>query len=258
MRFQRKSRIRTAAIGVAALSLTSCAAVLQPGVSTIPGVGYSILAANDADFRRGLTIARSRLPREATYVPFRCSYRATVNVLGRGSNVTEPRVTVTRARDRLLFNITEGPNVSTALIGPSGHLFDFNLSGFLGGEHADAQTYGPQARATGESLGASRPLRVLNEFSMVFPEYSTPQPAPGDVVSVVMDQYDKEWGRYVYRGLTQYGGGEVALLDFMTTAGDMDAEVSTGFSLVDPASLAPVLLVFNAGSSLRLERVSCS
>lgn len=245
----------------AALSvvLTACQIMTVPGVSTIPGAGYSTMDSDNVALRTGLTIAAAPLPREASYVPFRCSYQASLKPLGGEASRTQPLVATTRVRDRLLVTITEGTNVSTALIGHDGHLFDFNLARFLGGRRVDAGNYGQVASAEAQRLerAEGQTIHVLNEFTIIFPHFANRRPTPGDVTSEIIDESRKVWGQYIYRGIALHNGLQVAVFDLTATAASSGTPVIVGFSLVDPTTMAPVLTILNTSSTLRFERMSC-
>lgn len=245
-----------AALGV---SLSGCQ-IMAPGMSTIPGAGYSTLVDDDLNQRTGLVITPTPLPRRAAYTPFRCSYLASVRRIDEQATQSAPLIRLSRARDRMLVTITEGANVSTALIGQDGRLFDFNLTGFLGGQRVDTQSYyqrarGEVARAQAVTEGT---VHVMNEFSIVFPHYTNAAPGPGDVTTNIVNEEGNLWGRYVYRGTAQYGTARVAVLDLVTDSQPNGTPVVIGYNLIDLANMAPVLTVLDIGSKLHFERTGCS
>ena len=231
--------------------------ILAAGCQTmprIPGSGVSALDAHYTQLRQTLAVSAVPFPRNAAYVPFRCNYRAQVQAMGSSVSSTQPAVTVTPVRDRLLVTITDGANTSTALIGTAGHLYDFNMANFLGGGRYDSGTYQQVARQWQQATGSSS---VINEFTLVFPQYVIQRPSPGQAASHVVNQDNVVWAKYIYQGLTTYNGVQAALFDLTVPAGYNDTAV-VGFSLVDTTTMAPVLTVVRAGSTLQFERVGCT
>lgn len=259
MKLHFQTAFSVTAAAVFAVTLSGCQSLTAPRLASIPAAGYTVMGAENIAARSALVIAPSSLPRDISYTPFRCGYRATVKLIGQSENASQPRVVATRARDRLLVTIRDGANVSTALLGPDGQLFDFNLASFLGAQHVTADTYAAATTAAVAQMEQQQGRRVhmINDFALVFPRYMNRRPAVGDVASELVDETNNPWGRYVFRGLAPYAGGQVAVFDLVVDAPPSGTPVIVGYNLVDPTTMAPVLVIFDSSSRLRFERISC-
>ncbi|MDB5698982.1 MAG: hypothetical protein JWN69_1786 [Alphaproteobacteria bacterium] len=237
-----------------ALLLAAC----QAGPAFQGGRPSAVSKPNQAFLRR-LGVSALPAPRPAYGAVDGCSYRAVGNDMqGKyGSRTFE--LSVRRARDRLLVSMTNGGLTSTALIGPDGKLFDFNLAG--AGQPLNADTFPAYAKRRAAAL---KPVEgadghVVNELALYFPHYSAAQLVPGQAAATIADENDRPWARYVYRGTAVYEGRAVFVLDLLrrSAAKPQQGERTIGFSLVDRQRMLPLLLILESTQKIHLRQVRC-
>jgi len=195
--------------------------------------------------RSQLAVVPQPIPRLPLYASVaRCIYHQVSTRATAVPSDTRFELSIRPIRDRLLITLREGARASTALIGPDGTLHDFNLID-VEGRRWTMEGYGP-----GVGNG-----KLINQFMVAFPRYQQSLWNVGDSVAEVLSQDGTGWGHYVYRGLTTYGGSEAAVLDLVVPVEGRLVQVA--FNVVDIRTMTPVLNIFDAGSSTRLERERC-
>lgn len=239
---------------LAALLLSAC----QTGPAFEGGRPSAVSKPNHA-FLRSLQISALPAPRPAYRAIDGCSYRAvTTDAQGKyGSRTFE--LAMRPARDRLLVSMANGGLTSTALIGPDGKLYDFNLAG--AGQPLNADTFPAYAKRRAAALkpvhGADS--HVVNELALYFPHYSGVRLVPGETAATVPDENGRPWARYVYRGTTLLAGRPVFVLDLLraSEAKPQQGERTIGFSLIDRERMLPALTIVEAIQKIHLQQVRC-
>lgn len=232
------------AITVAAMALAGCQTL-----PTLPGGGFSGMTDDNTRLRSQLVIAPVPLPGPPVYGPVQgCSYRVSgIDADGRRFEV-EQNTSIRRVRDRLLITVVAGRNTSTALIGPTGELFDFNMPRSDG------------ARTTRENFGQvqqGKPAApVINRFTLAFPHYIRPRLEVGQFVAFVIHESGWPWANYVYRGTTNYNGVEAIVLDLEGLAED-GSRLTIGFSIIDRQRAIPFIYAVDGGLGYRVEQIHC-
>lgn len=239
---------------LAALLLSAC----QTGPAFEGGRPSAVSKPNHA-FLRSLQLSASPAPRPAYREIDGCSYRAvTTDAQGKyGSRTFE--LAVRRARDRLLVSMANGALTSTALIGPDGKLYDFNLAG--AGQPLNADTFPAYAKRRAAALkpvhGADS--HVVNELALYFPDYSGVRLVPGETAATIADENGRPWARYVYRGTALLAGRSVFVLDLLrrSDAKPQQGERTIGFSLIDRERMLPALTIVESIQKIHLQQVRC-
>lgn len=242
------------ALALAASLLSAC----QTGPAFEGGRPSAVSKPNHA-FLRSLQLSALPAPRPAYRAIDGCSYRAvTTDAQGKyGSRTFE--LALRRARDRLLVSMANGGLTSTALIGPDGKLYDFNLAG--AGQPLNADTFPAYAKRRAAALkpvhGADS--HVVNELALYFPHYSGVRLVPGETAATVPDENGRPWARYVYRGTALHAGRPVFVLDLLraSEAKPQQGERTIGFSLIDREHMLPALTIVEAIQKIHLQQVGC-
>ncbi|MEI9852281.1 MAG: hypothetical protein WDN24_17105 [Sphingomonas sp.] len=197
----------------------------------------------------------------ATYTAVgQCSYFQESSMPGAPTRETDT-ITVRNVRDRLLVTIIGLNGTSTALIGPDGKLHSFNLVD-ANGVRRTRENAGVLASEEAERYRAQlgRSAHSVNSFSSVYPHYIKLSWVPGDIVAQLNSEDEILWASHIYRGLTVYKGRSVALIDIVRIqpGSARRGPLVVGWSLVDPATMAPLLFTLDSGAKVRIERISCS
>lgn len=180
-----------------------------------------------------------------------CTYAHVRNVAGSPPVTGRAAVVVKPVRNRLLITLTEGSKSSTALIGPDGTMYDFNLIDDQG-RRWTSETYAAEARRA-----APNGEPVINQFTAMFPRYVKGPWTPGTVVGDVRTQDGILWAEYIYRGRTGFKGREAAVVDMVTVTAKKSTRRLVGFNIIDAVSLVPLLYVFQTQNEVRVEQISC-
>jgi hypothetical protein len=250
----RRWKLAGPGVALAALLLSAC----QTGPAFEGGRPSAVSKPNQA-FLRGLQLSALPAPRPAYREIGGCAYRAvTTDAQGKyGSRTFD--LAIHRARDRLLVGMANGGLNSTALIGPNGELYDFNLAG--AGQPLNADTFPAYAKRRAAALkpvhGADS--HVINELALYFPHYSGVRLVPGETAATIPDENGRPWARYVYRGTALHAGRPVLVLDLLrrSDAKPQQGERTIGFSLVDRERMLPLLTIVEAIQKIHLQQVRC-
>lgn len=248
----------------AVLDLMACAIFLSAvctGAEAMPGRWKPGLSKVNARTRAALVIAADAMSHSLVYAPAApCTYRSTFTLYGQDPQVRISSVSLKPVRNRLLVSMLGPGENSTVLIDRSGMLYDFNLVN-MNGTRSTSEDYqagaNEQAARTREKYGASS--HAINDFTILYPHFIAGRRQVGDVVAEIADESGSLWGTYVYRGTTSYAGRQAVVIDLvhkLETRPDKPP-VAVGFNILDASTLAPLLLVLDAGSALRVERISC-
>lgn len=240
--------------------LAGCVSIVK-----LPDGQTSAMGAESNSLRAQLIINPTPLPTALAYKPVvSCLYRETRTPFGKPTVITQGQLSVRRVRDRYLVTSREEGRTSTALIGPHGKLYDFNLVD-SNNERATTQTYNAEVDRKLAELNATGDPRVnnahvVNDFAVLIPDFAPNPRYPGDTAAVVLDEGNNDWAVYRYRGLTQVAGTTAAVLDLTRTFPD-NPEIGpslVGFDVIDLRTMLPVLVVLDAGIQVKLESLSCS
>jgi hypothetical protein len=250
---------RLIAAAALALAVAGCAAP----IAQAPAL-HEIDRENAAT-RVALAIAPTALRGPLAYRPFApCTFRTRYLSVDRQASDTTLTMAAHPLRDRLRITMSDGTNNSMAMIGTDGQLHDFNMVD-LDGRRWTSDGYVEQARrALAEAQvrqNAAKPgvqLRMVNQLQIILPRYRLASWSPNDAVALVPDALGAPYARFLYRGTTRWQGQEAAVLDMMQIPSGGGAEYLIGYTLVDPRTLAPMLIAYSTGSSIRIERLSCS
>jgi hypothetical protein len=223
------------------------------------------MSAESNGIRTQIAVNPIPLPNVLAYRPVTsCLYDETRTPFEKPTVRTRGELSVKRVRDRYLVTSREGGRTSTALIGPRGKLYDFNLVD-SDNTRATTETYGAEVDRKLAEINASGDPRVtnahvVNDFAVSIPDFAPNPRYPGDTAAVVVDESNNEWAVYKYRGLTQIGGITAAVLDLTRVFPDNPGYGPTlvGFDVVDLKTMLPVIVVLDAGIKVRAERISCS
>lgn len=164
---------------------------------------------------------------ECTYIeyPDDTSYRAMV------------RMHLEPFGDRLRLTIDHEINgISTALLRADGTIEDFNYSPGSGRRLTPENTSAVDSSGDGSSLRFA-PLEFL------FPRLEQSNWTPGSTVSRILGFDGRPPTDFIYSGMGTFRGADSLLLNHVTSEARGQSR-SVGFSLIDPVSMAPVVVVF--------------
>jgi len=240
-----------------ALPIAACFTITSCVSST------SALDSQDDALRSGLIIDKQPLPELAYPATQVCQYTLdNVSMAGGPHTHDSLRVTFSPVKNNLHVVLDlGGGKASGYLISRSGKLYSYNAQ-----SRYSPDIYNPETQQTVGNEAVSKATRsspqstnfhAFNPFVMEFPEYAGGPWAPGNVVATVRSDDGSISAVYQYAGVSYYRGKRVAVLDLLHTRPSGNTVV-VGFSLVDVQTALPIDLVFNSGSSIHLEQVSCS
>lgn len=244
------TRLCAALAAAAGLGLAGCETL-----PSLPDGRTTTLDPPSAALRAGLAVSTESLSSLPAYAPVEgCAY-----IQMDADPATPERAVwnVRPARDRLLVSMEAADGtVSTALIGPDGELFDFNLQDAGTGQRWSRETYGAMARERARQVGG----HVLNDVERLLPHFETSAARYGSVVARVHDERGAVWGQYIYAGTANYQGRRVVILDLMRVLETQPraGQVVVGFNLVDAGTGLPLLSILQLGYRYRLEQSGCS
>lgn len=252
---RRGSRTRLISMAACASLLASCQTMSLP--PALPNGTISAMDANNTQLRSRLALVAAPFPRIPHYVAStQCLYRSWYSDLNGRKFETRFTLQMRPVRERLLITMLEGTRASTALIGRDGQLFDFNTIS-PDGRRWTSESY--QAQASQERAARTQQgyagAEVINSLSVTFPQYSQNAWNVGDAIAIIFTADNKEWATYIYRGLVRHNGANAAVIDLVRHLDT--APVTVGFSIVDVATMAPLLNVVDAGYKSAIERISC-
>jgi hypothetical protein len=228
------------------------------GIVTFPDGHPSAMNAENNRLRTQLLITAGPLPTSAIYRPINCAYRLTRTPYKKPTTHSRIDVSIRPVAGRLLVASTVDGKVSTALIGTNGKLYDFNSVDLASNERDTPETFRQSAERT-ISQSDKQSAHVINEFSALMPEYIRAPRNVGDTVAVVFSEDNAVWASYQYRGITSYNGevGEVLDLTRVMANNSQYGAAIVGFDIVDVKTTMPMLSVIDAGTKVRLERITC-
>ena len=252
-----------AVLGFVAISLFGCTTI-----SRFPHRQPTALTFDDYSLRSRLRV----IPVPLTlfkYMPIAaCSYTET-HATYNGSAITSHfQLSVNRWRDHLWVKITSDGLPATATIGDTGKLYDFDFVDPSTGQHVTPETYrwyadredhlitGTLSKVDRRVIG----VHSVNEFTLMFPKYLSRSEHPGDIAAFMFDKYGVIWGAYRYRGIAVFHGKNVAVFDLtkVSYSSHRNRPIVVGFNIVDPQTMVPLVVVFDAGWHFRIDQIACS
>jgi hypothetical protein len=156
-----------------------------------------------------------------------------------------------------------GLGISSVYMDPKGKLFDFNLVNPIDGTRVTKETYQERIAKDKSVLGdkyVPQKIHFINPFSIFMPEFiQQNEVRPNQIVSILKEENGNVWGNYVYRGVSTYNNRQVLVLDLRRTInmGPDDEPLLFGFNLLDITTKLPVFTMFDAGTKVIFENVSC-
>ena len=234
-------------------------------MAVLPDGQRTVMGSNSSIQRSSLAIKKTQYSSPLVYASdINCEYKETSKEFGSSeSSVYSINLSITSVGDKSLVVMEYlGKYKSTALIDPRGKLIDFNFIDPKDGKRTTSETYqeriGEQRSSLDESLRSR--AQFVNPFSLFMPEFhKISQLSVNKSVANITMEDGQNWGEYVYRGLSQYNGRSVIVLDLVRippTLSDSTA-VLYGYNLIDAETKLPVLTVLDAGTKNVVENISC-
>ena len=235
------------------------------GVTTLPDGQISSMHGINSRLRGQLAITSIEPQIARAYEPVKgCSYRVEVRELYQPPKEGGLVLSMKAVKNRVLVVLRDDyNNLSSYLISKRGKLYDFNeVIDHSNPERVTSDNYKEVANSKLAKLKATRDPRyvaphIINEFSLLIPEYTVTSMRVGDTVAVVSSEDGALWGEYKFRGETYFGGIRAGVLDLVRTQVKYGATV-VGFSIVDLNTMLPLVVVFDEGSMYQYKRISCS
>jgi len=261
MRIHSMKRSRIFVGALAALLAAGC----QSPIAILPDGQPSAMDGQNNQLRTQLTL--SAVPIGASvYVPVKgCTFTETRQPIGEPAQVIAVKVSIKKVRDRLLIVSNENGDSSTALIGRNGKIYDFNTADPSDHHRVTTESYSSDvdaklAKLREHNITAAANPHVINEFSVLVPEYFAKSANPGDTVAVVYAEDGSIWANYVYRGMTHFHGADAQVMDLIRLMPNAASygPIMIGFDVVDVRTRMPLLIVIDAGMKVRLEQVACA
>jgi hypothetical protein len=248
---------RVSAIG-ALLFLSACSTAGSTQLQINEGF-VSAMNQSNTDERNQIHIIQNSLPREPRYAPLSgCTYHRIHSPLSAPMIMSQFTLTVRPVRDQFLITFNDPQGTGTALISANGQVRDFNMVDLTTGIRVTSDNYrGPDPAAGKPEAASGGRTDTVNPISVMFPEFVNADLTPGSDVAYVFTPEGAIWASYVHRGLTSYDGRDAAVFDLVRTSGGRGTRRTIGFSVVDLATMSPLLLVVDTGYVFRLERLSC-
>ena len=195
-----------------------------------------------------------------------CVYKQSIRL--HGSSTTEDftiTVSLKPIEDKYLVVLdSSNRKTSTALITYYGKLLDFNIIDSVSGERYTSESYGEKIQQRKKELGtAYKPGNTyfVNPISIFLPELENKKSYRVDqVVSTILEEEGSKWGEYVYRGVSDFEGQRVLVLDLIRTkgGGGYGRPLIFGYNLLDVNTKVPILTVLDGGTKSVMTRIVCN
>lgn len=196
----------------------------------------------------------------------RCSYDLKAKKFTGASDASDLDVSIKSADGLYFLTIDKHTGeYTTALITAEGRIVDFNVGPDpvmpdLGrfntkSQAAVSKEYIRRANAQRNPLTQGSP-HVVNDISILFPEYRGPLTRPGEIAAIVKSEDGAAWGAYVLRGVTTYEARAAVVLELQRNVSNLGPTVM-GFDIVDAQTAMPMRHVIYAGTEQSLWQTSC-
>lgn len=224
------------------------------------------MSATSNRLRAQITISSIQSQAVRPYSPLEgCLYREVSEPFYDSRRERQFTLSIKSVADRLLVvDRDHSQNVSSYLISKGGRLYDFNFVDDSRSARVHSDNYDAFARNKLSEVAGKRDPRypniyMINTFALLIPEYTTTFMNLGETVAVVRSEHGAVWGEYKFRGVTLLNNVPAAVLDLIrvqSTSPSFRATID-GFSIVDLATMMPLVAVFDSGSRYQAQRISC-
>lgn len=249
-----------------AFSLAVMLSACQAKAILLPDGQISLMSKENSHVRARLTIASTApLGNPLPYHPVAtCLFLEERAKYSEAITDNKIELTITNPiKDWLQVIIRRNNRRSTYTMSNLGELSDINAIDPASSKRVTRENYKAISQQKMKALRGSSnaPLYIVNEFSLVIPQYSKISLGTGNPAAWIYSEDGIPRAGYEYRGTTVFNGVHAAVFDLLpfTPMDPSHGPPVIGFSVVDLITMLPLLVIFDSyGSKYSFQRLACS